>query len=280
MKRFLCLMMCLLMAAGLTVPALAAPMTPSVQQGTATFIDEKNITATTSGGNEIEVVIIDHPAGQINWQEEIVITPVTVLFSGGKSKVGGNLIDEATTIDIDSKQKVYNILDTAYNIMRDENRSLYSLTGNNSSFYNREDLRLCALFEVTYAWKWGYETEFRKDDTPYTVTLTFQGIKHHVVSVLHGTDDGTYWYPMRFTQAGDKVTVYDFKEFCPVAFVTTDDATKINEPIQPTGGGHGGNPDVPTSPQTGADPSSLIACSLATLAMGSGLVIRRRGSKR
>ena len=123
----------------------------------------------------MNVVITNH--SQSDWEEEIVVTPVTVLDrfnGGGQSALGGDL--ENTALGETSRDKVLNILDTAYNNLTAANRSLYNLTGNNASFYNREDLRLCNLFEVTYATRRVVvETLFTKKTAPdRSITLEFQ----------------------------------------------------------------------------------------------------------
>ena len=281
MKKAISFVLCLVLILSVVSTALAVPMTPSVEQqvkDNANQITEGNINikAKDSAGITVNVVIASDPLP--GWDEEIVVTPLTVLDrfeGGGKSALGGNL--EGVT----SQQKVLDILDAAYDKMTAADRSLYNLTGNNASFCNREDLRLCNLFEVTYATRQGSETQFtKKTAPPRSITLEFQGITDYVVCVLHGNDAGNYWYPMPFEQVGTKLTVRNFTEFCPIAFVTTTEDPATNPVrIQPTGGGGNGG-GTPTSPQTGELPAGYALCALTAAIMAGCLYVRSRKEKR
>jgi len=270
MKKLASLTLALLLALGLVSSAFAATFVDSAENPGDDITDHLPEWVTTSKNIRIYV-------NNSAYADEIVVHPVSVLSS---MKYLGNLNEV-------SQNKIAQILTASLEEMT--SKSLYELTNRDSRF-DRDDLVVCALFDVCYADK---ETQqlFNKDTYPVaskgSIDITFTNIQETIVAVLHGDDNGLNWKPMRFVQdsAPGDVTVYGFEDFSPVAFITVVKGSHSTEPILPGGsgggghhGGGGGSSTIPTSPQTGEMSYAWIMCSCGAALLTVSAFVRRRSA--
>lgn len=253
MKKISSFMLAGILMLSMSVPALAAEFTPSVENKPAPEV----VMQTDSDGNECAAIIYDAEGNELAGVPtgNLIVTPVS------------------STDAVSSETK--DVLEAAYEQLQSVN-SLTELSGDLESVIQEispdltvDDLVVRDLFDVTVTGT--YAEYLSQDGASISVRFELSADAESLAAVLHNIE-GTTWETVsndRITRNNDYTVDVVFYSLSPVAFLFDVGTLSVD-------------PNAPTSPQTG-EPVSYAAWfvvgGVIVLAAVAGVVVKKRSSR-
>lgn len=254
-KKIFALFLAVAMITAMSIPAMAAEFTPSVEAKPAPEV----VTQTDSNGNECAAIIYDADGNEIAGvpSGDLIVTPVSA--------------DDASSAEIKEK------LDAAYEQLQSVS-SLTELSADLETVIKEvspdltvDDLVVRDLFDVTVSGT--YAEYLSQEGNSITIRFKLSADADSLAAVLHNME-GTTWETVtndRITRNDDYTADVVFYDLSPVAFLF--DAGKLSV-----------DPNAPDSPQTGEPVSYtgvwVAAVAVAVLAAAGVVVVKKRSAQK
>lgn len=252
-KKLSSLLLAGILALSMSVPALAAEFTPSVESKAAPEV----VTQTDSSGNECAAIIYDADG------KELVSVPT------------GDLIVTPVSVTDEASDETKEVLEAAYEQLKsvsslaELSSDLESIIKEVSTDLTLDDLVVRDLFDVTVTGT--YAEYLSQDGSSISIRFKLSADAESLAAVLHNLE-GTTWETVsndRITRNTDYTADVVFYSLSPVAFLF--DAGKLSV-----------DPNAPDSPQTG-EPVSYVTWfavgGVIILAAAAGVFAKKRSSR-
>lgn len=253
-KKLSSLLLAGILALSMSVPALAAEFTPSVESKAAPEV----VAQTDSSGNECAAIIYDADG------KELIGVPT-----------GDLIVTPVSSTNETASAETKKALDDAYEQLKsvsslaELSSDLESIIKEVSADLTLDDLVVRDLFDVTVTGT--YAEYLSQDGSSISVRFKLSADAESLAAVLHNVE-GTTWETVsndRITRNTDYTADVVFYSLSPVAFLF--DAGKLSV-----------DPNAPDSPQTG-EPVSYVTWfavgGVIVLAAAAGVFAKKRSSR-
>ena len=253
-KKIITMLLAITLVMAMSVPAMAAEFTPSVESKPAPEV----VTQTDSNGNECAAIIYDANGNEIVGVPtgDLIVTPVSA--------------SDAPTAEIREKlEAAYEQLQSVRTLTELSN-DLETVIKEYSSDITVDDLVVRDLFDVTVLGT--YAEYLSQEGNSITIRFKLTADADSLAAVLHNME-GTTWETVtndRITRNSDYTADVVFYDLSPVAFLF--DAGKLSV-----------DPNAPDSPQTGEPESNAmvwVVAGVVFVAAAAYGIVRKRSSQK
>ena len=253
-KKIFTMFLSIALAAALSIPAMAAEFTPSVEGKPAPDV----VTQTDSKGNECAAIIYDENGAEVTGvpNGDLIITPVSA-DNAPSAEIKENLM--AAYEQLQSVSSLTDLSDELESVIKEMSPSL-----------TVDDLVVRDMFDVSVSG--AYADYLSQEGHSIEIRFNLSADANSLAAVLHNIA-GSTWETVsndRITLNRDKTVDVVFYELSPVAFLF--DAGQLNT-----------DPNAPDSPQTG-EPESYatpwIAGGIIVVAITTYGIFRKRSSQK